>query len=324
MKFGKGSKQSSDKPTSVVTKLSGSPSASAYKPSQTPLRKQGYTQEFKGGNRSEDFVDQSASLQGNQNQPQIIERTVIKEVVVEKPRKEDRGGQGCSPFTLLRRLACLGCLIPVLVLLIVAALFYFRPLPLLRPLKLFLNNDVTTAEASEVGGLVGRNPESLINEKFLNIVGGEDSGTGFALSNFLTGERLSATVPLTEKELALVLNYVLKNPEGVYIRVDETRVRVVKNLDTQDPNYPLWLVIDLTVEKGNLKIDRVGLGRIAFPQFVIDFLLSNAFKVTQQINVNNLNDAINALISGQGTKIREVKLEQDKIVVIFVISDQTK
>lgn len=246
------------------------------------------------------------SNQNYEERPHVVSERIIHEktIIREKSR-----GRGCGLFSC-RKISTCGCLLPILVLFLCGALVYFKPTVIWEPVKTFLNGDANANDLtrmSEVKKL--DSPESFpLVEKLSSIMKADPNQSGkFLLS--------SSKIELKQADLAELLKPVLTNQENVYLGIKESKVQLYLNLD--QTGAPLWGIFIFKLDNGQLRIEKMGLGRVSLPEETTKSVESAVLNALGAANIANTSELFTTTIADQPVKIKSTTLDQDKLILEF-------
>jgi hypothetical protein len=191
---------------------------------------------------------------------------VGEEVVITHKNVKRGGGCFLIPRLGCRSIACLGCLLPLALIIAAILIFIFKPEGVWDAVTKQLNGNVSSqgyaqvSKASELAELKQRIQSSV--------------------------EQGSKEIDLNEADFAAILKSKLSgNTENIYVDINPQRVSVLTNMDTNDT--PLWLDTQLKLSEHKLQFTKLKVGQVNLPEFLATGL-QNA--VSGGLNVVNLGD----------------------------------
>ncbi len=189
----------------------------------------------------------------------------------------------------LKQKGCLGCIVFFLIFLLI---LYFSPKTILEPLKYYLNGDFgnNIPEYEEI-----------------------EDGVGFVDKNFF-GE-----IRLTESELLFLMN---KSPQIEFDRIESEEDKIILFVNLADDGNPLWLGFTITEENESFKLARVGFGRIALPEKLVNSIAEKIFGKISDSSQNEMISPITKQIFGEEMATimnpQNVHLGKDEVVIQIV------
>jgi len=222
---------------------------------------------------------------GEEPKEKVVEKVVIKE-------KVRRGGLlntgiGCRTFFSL------GCLIIILSIVGIVALFIFKPSSLWDKTVSFLNSNL---EVYEYDGTTYDSAISAVNEQVTEVGNNE--------------------VVLTENQLTALSRKNISQLENIQVDVQTDKLFIFWELDNSIENEPLYGLFEFKQkDSGELYINKFGTNRISTPRFLNKYLndvLMSTLKIGSDQEDNYV--VIRKLIAlNEDAEITQATLEDDTL-----------
>lgn len=225
-------------------------------------------------------------------------------------------GVGCNPigiilfpFRLVKKIACLGCLIPILIVAAIFALIYFQPPVLWNPVKGVINSGITSEGAVNLGE---RTEAELPTAKLLA-----------EPQDLIVGERPDQ-VRISETELAAMLREQFPNAENTFLDIDADKIRLLVNID--DEGDPLWFFFDLNIEDGQrFIVSGSGTGISQLPASVLSGVNSTATLSAGVFNLENPNQIFTSLLQSERELVNITSMQlTDEALLINTTDNSTE
>lgn len=120
------------------------------------------------------------------------------------------------------------------------------------------------------------------------------------------------SLTLTQDQITTLLRSNVEQLSSVTTRVTNEQLRIYWVLDQTLPAKPLYGVIDIAeTSDGSLTIQRIGTGRIAFPDFVNQYISNFVFTLFDNQTTQGLSaeSIISSLFNSQNIDIKSIQLE---------------
>lgn len=221
---------------------------------------------------------------------QVTEKVIIKERIVEKVKSEKgdpMGILGC------RALSCLGCLLPLILIVSILLIIAFKPNFIWPGVKNFLNEGITPLQYENIATTEASLPN--VQNKLAKAVVGDK------------------TLLLSEVELAAVLKPYIGGNQNVYLDIKPTHISILLNIDQKFE--PLWFEMQLHIDSSSLQLQRAGFGRAALPQFAVQTLQDGIQSGLNTINLNKPGELLTKLSDTTQFEVESIQLQNDQIQV---------
>lgn len=259
--------------------------------------------------RSQPMLNDTANLNNVYSQPQPEVDRYREESVPQKEivYKEKKSGGGCNPFSIfgnIRKLACTGCLLIIVAIIILIVTIIFRPPVTWEPLKTFLNGDIKLPVQQNI-------QKQDIKDDFntqINTPGEQKIRVSEAAIDNLISEQIGAA----ENDLRVDIQ---KGIIKLYVNIEPNK------------DVPLWAIIDIKQDtEGNFTLDNVGFNRVSLPKDLIQ-QLSNAVFTAANLSRGNLSGEgfksyignIIQLASPLTIEVQDIKFEEDFISIDYTL-----
>lgn len=203
-------------------------------------------------------------------------------------------------FSLLRlscrSIACLGCLLPLVLLLIIVFVVLFKPDPVWGRAKAFLNDELKPGEQASLAA-----PNTLPDLDASMLIA-PDNPDG------------SKTIILTEAELAAILSRSIKDSEHFYLDLQPQTIRIMIDLD-QNQAEPLWFFIDLSQNQGVVEVSRSGFGRADMPGGVVALARDNVNRSLDFINLKSDDVLVEEFLGRKDLDVTRVDVQTGQMVL---------
>ncbi len=245
-------------------------------------------------------------------------------------KNQKRGiGCGCSflPRLSCRSIACLGCITPILLILISIIIIVFQPDSIWNPVKGVLNNNLNTenyVNIKEVADSDEMKDFSFTNKLNMQIQNSQNldetqnnlESQDTNLQNTDQVDDFNSQITISEKELAFLLKDRFLSPENIYLDIKENKIQLMADID--DKGEPLWIYIDIEKQNNQFVLSKSGFGLFCFPQSMIEGVQNTMSKGLDIINIKDQGEVFQKLTStNEDIKIESIEIQNDQLLIKY-------
>lgn len=194
-------------------------------------------------------------------------------------------------------LRILGCWVPILLLFLFIAFLISKPPIIWNGVADFINNDVSVDPISP-----------LTEEEALQQINSQLKTVG------------ENTIRINETQLTALLSPRLTQLKNLVVDLEDGTIKLIWTLDDNSNGKDIYGIIELVYKEGELKIQRIGTGRIYLPESLNETITSSILSITQMSNNSTTSNLMQIVLPFEsGLEIKSLDINKDEIVIVSSI-----